>query len=144
MWVWLILVVLAIASILFISRELKIHERKTRELKEKLEQKERESQQVGTYLFEGQYHIGDLLSVVCEHDLSPKGLEGTRALVSWLLGREVRIDNLDAECDLARPILLKKMPWLDKIVYTKEIIESNPDKFVRDQADLYGAYHQVN
>ena len=95
-----------------------------------------------SYMFEGRFHIGDVMSAYSGLLLSPKKEEGIRELASYMTGRTVDLQNLAQEVDKIIPSLVEQFPWLKEIPFN-QVSEDNWEEFRDNYAIKYGDYLNV-
>ena len=96
-----------------------------------------------TYLVEGKFHIGDILTACSNHMLAPKKEEGLRELAEYMLGTTVDMAELESSVDKIIPELNHQFPWIKTISFD-ECNESNWKEFRDKYAEQYGEYLNVN
>jgi hypothetical protein len=98
---------------------------------------------IQSYLVEGKFHIGDILTACSDRMLAPKKEEGLRELAEYMTGQTVDMQNLKQVIDTLVPELKKQFPWINDIPFD-QCNESNWKEFRDKFAQKYGEYLNVN
>jgi len=93
-------------------------------------------------LIRKKFHIGDILSVTLGYELSPRGAEGSHALIAYLLGHPYDHRQL-GDAVQCRNVLYGQFPELatfrDDEVPPQELLH----EWLRRRCEEYGEYHFV-
>ena len=140
---WIIILLLMLAFSIFV---LVIAIRAYQQNQKLLEKDKKLTEQLDncqTYLVEGKFHIGDILTACSNHMLAPKKEEGLRELAEYMLGTTVDMAELESSVDKIIPELNHQFPWIKTISFD-ECNESNWKEFRDKYAEQYGEYLNVN